>query len=147
MANEYLATYLNDHLSGSLAALELFEEVRRGGIPRDDENLVAATVRGRVRDPLLEAARNEIELERGALARVVTPGDAARRAEDLLLDRLGGRGAVVAGDGARLLVVEHPTSAERTGRCNAKRQSQPRDDERGPTFQPGNQGSAPILQG
>jgi hypothetical protein len=59
MVNEYLATYLNDHLAGSVAAVELLERL---------EAVYPGTDMAR----FFAALRNEIVADRGALEELMT---------------------------------------------------------------------------
>ena len=55
MANEYLATYLNDHLAGSVVALELLGHLEEGGAGTAEAFLLADVHAD------IEADRQELE--------------------------------------------------------------------------------------
>ena len=55
MANEHLATYLNDHLSGSIAAIELLEHLESAYAGKELERFFAALRKD------IEADRQELE--------------------------------------------------------------------------------------
>jgi hypothetical protein len=79
MANESLATYLNDHLAGSVVALELLDHLEEDGAGTADASLLAGIHAD------IEADRQELE---AFMARLGIAASTPRKATGWLVEKL-----------------------------------------------------------